>query len=157
VTEQTGDVLADIDAALEGWHGTDAISPDAMRWAPEAPPGARRVLTDEDYERIEATCQEVGRRMQAFHEALRPALQRFGEHMRQTIERLAQSEALQAAATHPTFGRNQSSLRGMKVDRIVVDDPAAVRDDQRWAAAMEAVHARGTGPSGPRLDGRRSR
>lgn len=39
MTEQTGDVLADIDAALEGWHGTDTISPDAMRWAPEPPPG----------------------------------------------------------------------------------------------------------------------
>ena len=37
MTEQTGDVLADIDAALEGWHGRDAISPDAMRWAPEQP------------------------------------------------------------------------------------------------------------------------
>ncbi len=38
MTEQTGDVLADIDAALEGWHGRDAsIGPDAMRWAPGPP------------------------------------------------------------------------------------------------------------------------
>lgn len=38
MTEQTGDVLADIDAALEGWHGDDSlVSDDAMRWSPEAP------------------------------------------------------------------------------------------------------------------------
>lgn len=38
MTEQTGDVLADIDAAMEGWHGWDpAVSDDAMRWAPEVP------------------------------------------------------------------------------------------------------------------------
>lgn len=47
MTEQTGDVLADIDAALEGWHGRDAsIGPDAMRWAPERPEGVRVQMDD---------------------------------------------------------------------------------------------------------------
>ncbi len=144
MTEQTGDVLADIDAALDGWHGDDwAISDDAMRWAPEPPAGGRRQPTPEEIEQAVEAMREVSR-------AVNAAMQQFVDQLTRGLSSarftgILNQPGVQVASVQP--------IRCLRVDRVILDE--AVPPDPRRAAALEAVRSRSTGPAGARLDGRR--
>ncbi len=145
MTEQTGDVLADIDAALEGWHGRDAsIGPDAMRWAPEPPAPARRELTPEEIEQAMTELRQLAVNLVAgFRTAFGP-----GSEFAERFKLMAKSLQATAKAIDPLL---PPEFRARPIPSRL---PAL---DSRRAAALEAVLSRSTGPAGPRLDGRRSR
>jgi hypothetical protein len=144
VTEQTGDVLADIDAALEGWHGTDAISRDAMRWAPEPPPGARRDLTPEEIEQVAADLRRIGQGIVASVRAAFGPGSEFAERFKLIAKALQATARMIDTELPPEF----------RAQPVVVKLPPL---DARRTAALDAARSRSTGPAGPRLDGRRSR
>lgn len=147
MTEQTGDVLADIDAALEGWHGQDwAVSDDAMRWAPDEPVQGQPVrfadLTPEQQAQVIAELRTLAAGVvQSFREAFGP-----GSEFAQRCKLMAKGLQAFAKAVDPVLPLEFRARRvDLKVGQL----------DARRSAALEAVRSRSTGPAGPRLDGRR--
>ncbi len=146
MSEQTDDVLADIDAALEGWHGRDAsISPDAMRWAPEPPAGEPRQPSSEE---IQQAIQAMRQAAEAAAAAMQQYVDQFTRGLRAVrFTGLLNQPGVRVAPAKP--------VRGLRADRVILDETPP--PDPRRQAALEAVRSRSTGPAGPRLDGRRSR
>lgn len=172
---QTGDILASIDATLEGWHTWDPdVSNDAMRWTPDEPaedPGGAALG---DWAVVPTISSVAAPTTAELNDDLLAAYARRLDI--QLAEQLPRGSAFAAAYVEHVVAPQMKAL-GIALNRVIcevvrpaVQETAAaisrvarafdipvehlVPDDRR-ARALQAIRSRGTGPAAPRLDGRR--